>query len=476
MRISQKTTHTRHLMGRHFIGLAFLLLAALTIPLIYRGTASEAAKSNAPIGVTVTPKTPWETGYRSKGNRHKLHVQDARIAQELQARGAQLLADYGSYKLIEVDTASAQSLSAGVQAELRDDNNLIHLNARSLDTSLLDVKLLRGARATGKSAKSTDKAMWLVQFVGPIKPEWYGAMLETGVQVVNYIPNNAYLVFGDAGSLNRLRDWAKQAPVVQWDGDYREEYKVDPQVTAAEAARQKQATSRLARNAAGTASTAQQTGPSYVQVQLVKDPSTNAATLQRVTQLAGSQAIVTQYEIVRFVNLTVQLPQNLTAAAFAKQLSGVGDVIYVAPYTVPRKFDERQDNIIAGNITGNAPSTTNYLNYLGGQGITQTQFDSSNFAVNVVDSGIDNATTNPNHFALHRGGDITAASRVIFNRLEGTPNAGSTLQGCDGHGNLNSHIVAGFVPTGNLGGVNFGAAPHADASGFRYGLGVAPFV
>ena len=55
MRISQKTTHTRHLMGRHFIGLAFLLLAALTIPLIYRGTASEAAKSNAPIGVTVTP-------------------------------------------------------------------------------------------------------------------------------------------------------------------------------------------------------------------------------------------------------------------------------------------------------------------------------------------------------------------------------------------------------------------------------------
>ncbi len=32
------------------------------------------------------------------------------------------------------------------------------------------------------------------------------------------------------------------------------------------------------------------------------------------------------------------------------------------------------------------------------------------------------------------------------------------------------------MPTGTVGGVNFSAAPHADAQGFRYGLGVAPFV
>jgi len=37
-------------------------------------------------------------------------------------------------------------------------------------------------------------------------------------------------------------------------------------------------------------------------------------------------------------------------------------------------------------------------------------------------------------------------------------------------------IVGGYVPTGILGGVNFSLPPHADASGFRYGLGVAPFV
>jgi hypothetical protein len=66
---------------------------------------------------------------------------------------------------------------------------------------------------------------------------------------------------------------------------------------------------------------------------------------------------------------------------------------------------------------------------------------------------------------------------VIYNRLLGVPNnPGSTLQGCDGHGNENSQIIAGYVPTGTVNGVHFDMFPHADALSFRYGLGVAPFV
>src|SRR4030095_14227017 len=102
----------------------------------------------------------------------------------------------------------------------------------------------------------------------------------------------------------------------------------------------------------------------------------------------------------------------------------------------------------------------------------------ASFGVNVSDSGVDNGTTTPNHFGFYLSGKPASAanSRVVYNRLEGTPHAGSTLQGCDGHGNLNTHIVGGFVPTGTVGGVNFAAFPHSDAQGFRFGLGVAPFV
>ena len=44
------------------------------------------------------------------------------------------------------------------------------------------------------------------------------------------------------------------------------------------------------------------------------------------------------------------------------------------------------------------------------------------------------------------------------------------------HGTLNSHIVGGYVPSGTVNGVNFDAFPHADASLFHYGRGMAPFV
>ena len=41
--------------------------------------------------------------------------------------------------------------------------------------------------------------------------------------------------------------------------------------------------------------------------------------------------------------------------------------------------------------------------------------------------------------------DAYADSLAYFHK----PNGGSTLEGCDGHGNLNAHILAGFVPTGS---------------------------
>jgi hypothetical protein len=171
---------------------------------------------------------------------------------------------------------------------------------------------------------------------------------------------------------------------------------------------------------------------------------------------------------MHYVNFVVGLD-----AAGLEKLASRPDVISIHGYSEPVKLDERQDTILAGNFTGNAPTPGDYLAYLAGHGLTQQQFDASNFAVDISDSGVDTAIPNsPKQFVLRRLGDPAGASRYIYSRLEGTPNAGSTLQGCDGHGNLNASIIMGFVPSGPP----FNAFPHADASLFRYGLGVAPFV
>jgi len=132
-------------------------------------------------------------------------------------------------------------------------------------------------------------------------------------------------------------------------------------------------------------------------------------------------------------------------------------------------MDERQDQIMAANLSGSSPAGPGYLAWLASKGFTQAQFESSGFVVDVTDSGIDNGTTLPGHFGLYLAGATNQPSRVIYSRLEGTANSGSTRQGCDGHGNLNTHIIAGFNDLIN-------GFPHTDSAGFHYGLGVCPFV
>ncbi|HYV49711.1 MAG TPA: S8 family serine peptidase, partial [Myxococcaceae bacterium] len=145
------------------------------------------------------------------------------------------------------------------------------------------------------------------------------------------------------------------------------------------------------------------------------------------------------------------------------------DVVSIYPYVLPRKLDERADVIAAGQLdpTGSTPSAPGHLAWLASKGFTQAQFDASLVGVDVSDSGLDNGTQSPNAFALYKSGDITGTSRVMYNRLEGTPNGGSTIQGCDGHGTLNSNIIMAFN--------NLTGAPHQDAAGYRYNLGIVPF-
>ncbi|MBS1787863.1 MAG: S8 family serine peptidase, partial [Acidobacteria bacterium] len=468
MPTSHKHTHS---MWRN-IGWMLLVLALLLLPTLKWGGLLQASESKAsaasnPWKVPSKARTPRYIGSTSQ---HKIQVSDPAVVSELEGKGANLLADYGSYKLYETDLTTAENLHDASRGEINDESNLILLNAGIIDTSRDDVQALR-KNASKPSGKTT--GMRLVQFVGPVKPEWHEALARTGVRIVTYIPNNAYLVYANGTALTNLAQWTANSDFVQWDGEYTATYRVDSSFAKAELIKQ-QINAGKAQNL-GLKNSALSDFDQII-LQLVSDPSTNQNTLNSIKQQLGAQSIVRNTTEYGYVNIVAQLPAGTSAEAAAKSLAARPDVVSIQPYKTPVKMDERQDMIMAANLTGNAPTPGDWLSYLAANGFTQAQFTASNFTVNVTDSGIDNATTNPNHFALHLSGDLAMAGRVLYNRLIGTPHAGSTLQGCDGHGNLNSHIVAGFIPTGTVGGVNYGAFPHADASGFRYGMGVAPFV
>ncbi len=130
----------------------------------------------------------------------KLRVRDSRRAAEIERKGGRLLADYQSYQLFEVDDAIAAEAARDGEIELLDEYRFVLLNAGAIDTSSLEARAQRSSAAERFENKRTH----LVQLVGPTRPDWYGAIADTGVEVISYLPHNAYLVYGDDAKASRL--------------------------------------------------------------------------------------------------------------------------------------------------------------------------------------------------------------------------------------------------------------------------------
>jgi hypothetical protein len=376
----------------------------------------------------------------ASGASMKWRVSDPTIAQTLVARGGRLVADYGGFQIIQADAAAVTNLDTS-RVEAENEFDVIELNAARLDTRTSEIQALR--KPVGAFA---GRRLHLIQFAGPVKPEWRAALEKTGARIVSYIPENGYLIYGDAPALGRMQAWAGTNEFVQWEGAYADNYKIHPdaRLTDANGRPQSPATDIFA-------------------IQMVDDAEANAATLTRIGQWQLA-AVENQYSLLSYLNVIVRMPPERLA-----EIAAQPEVVSIQPYFEPQKLDERQDQIIAGNLSSNLPSGAGYLAWLAGVGFTQAQFTNSGFVVDLSDSGIDNGTRTPGHFGLYPLGNTSQTSRVVYNVLQGRANHGSTLEGCDGHGTLNSHIVAGYD--------NFtGGFPHTDAAGYFYGLGVCPFV
>ncbi|MFQ3582224.1 MAG: S8 family serine peptidase, partial [Chloracidobacterium sp.] len=390
------------------------------------------------------------------GNRVKLMVDAGAPATE-SLRGAKVISEYEGFRVLEVSEQEAARLANEPGVTQRNDFNSIYLNAVEINTTSAAAQALRSEQALVEGV-----GMRLVQFAGPVQPSWMRMLEATGVQVVTYVPSNAYLVYGNAKTLGALSALAQRTEAVQWDGPYYGLFKIHP--TARPGSR-------------GYIDT----GGEY-QLQLFNDQQGNRGTFDLLRSLGARQIGETE-AWGGYVNLTVRMsPDSLMDVANRP------DVVSIHPNVPVKKLDERQNMIVAGNLTGNVPNPGNYLTLLSSWGFTQAQFNSSGFIVDVTDDGADrnptgtdpgtvpvNGSAGPvpaRHFSLRESGNFTGTSRFIYKGLWGTLGSDQGL-GFDGHGQLNMSIVGGFVPDGFDAG---GTRIHRDPDGFRYGLGVAPFV
>ena len=378
--------------------------------------------------------------YRSAGARHKLMIpnEDVELQQQLQAAGAlRKVRKFKSYSLVEVDSATLDQIAPTAlgRSQVRDDLNLLLLRRGQIDTS-------GPAPVVGsdlRQAASTGHSLHLVQLFGPPSPSALAAIKATGARIVNYVPNNAYLVWASAAQVNRLAAMRNSGDIVQWDGPFHPAYKLDPHFKLDSVA---------------------QTPISIA----VLDTPDSAATIQRIKSVAGI-TLMPEFAANGVVHVKV-----LTEALNLKQLALLPDVIAVEPWSNPHLMDERANQIAAGqlstqsvnNIQVTQPAAPGYLAFLNSIGFT-SDFD---FAIDIADTGFDvgSGTAGVMHPDFTNAAGQSRVAYINDYTQDPHPNpAHDTL----GHGTINASIAAGFN--------NQTGAAFQDAGGYSYGLGAAPF-
>ena len=89
---------------------------------------------------------------------------------------------------------------------------------------------------------------------------------------------------------------------------------------------------------------------------MIQDTTENTKTLALIDQLK-LEPIYRQANVLNYLNVVVALRVDDVREILAKR----GDVVWIAPWAMPHRMDERQDFIIA---TGAAPVPGDYLAYL----------------------------------------------------------------------------------------------------------------
>ena len=292
----------------------------------------------------------------------------------------------------------------------------IHLRTETISTeSRTNAAALAPTR--GLAADAPAAGLFLLQLEGTVTPGWQAELRTLGVELLKYVPEDAFITRFNKVPLDRVRALS----FVRWVGAYRPEHKVHPRLAAtAQAALQSKyllAVNVLISPQATTAETAE--------VRALFSSVANESKLRQGTILRGSLP-----------------PRSLDALAQSSA------VLWIERAAKRKLVDEMASKVVGGDdgLTG-TPTVTQQLG-----------FDGSGVTVCVADTGLDTGDTNTMHPDLE--------GRVVGFQYYGTSPDGTPLtDGSDGygHGTHCAGIVAGNAATGET---------DPDTGAF-YGLGVA---
>ncbi|MEO6394218.1 MAG: S8 family serine peptidase [Pyrinomonadaceae bacterium] len=334
-----------------------------------------------------------------------------------------VIGDYGSYLVVAVPERTAAQM--GPDAAVLETK--VYLPGRNFDP--LKSPPAGTVSGDGSGINGGGRDYYIVQLGGPTRDEWLDSLRAVGVEVLQYIPHQAFLVYGDGAAIQKVASHSR----VRWVGRYLAEDKVSLVMREQIAAAKGAALSR-------TISPLEFTNANRARFDLAifarADMNAVARQLMAVPGLTiqNSIKLPTNY----FNVLRVEMPLDAV-----DQVAQFSDIIRIDSYSTPSIEDERSSQIISGNYTSTTVILPAPYNPLGQFGV-----DGTNVTVSDVDDGVSIPGT---------GGFYITATNTVDGPLRG-----STSGASGGHGHINASIIAGDTPFSGL-----------DPTGYNYGKGVA---
>ncbi|MCC6409415.1 MAG: S8 family serine peptidase, partial [Planctomycetes bacterium] len=421
-------------------GLLALTAAAFAQSL---GSAGEDLGQSSP---TPTTSLSIPEDFVARGAVHRVLVPaNSTALDSLAAQGAILrLEDYGSFSVATVNAATIGGVKAllALGLEVRDEFTLVNFNGYMLDgadvlgTAQRLASIPAELRAPAGAATGAEQRLRVVQFQGPVRDAWLGGIEATGASLVTYVPNNAYVVKTDAGSDAAVLALAQQAHVLSV-ASYEPAFKLRAELRP----------------------------PAIVDSQfydVIVQVIADADGQSMVNELFQRSVAVLEEpnQVLNYLNVGLRMD-----GANVLDVARDPRIFAIEPKLVPQKFDEAQGQIMAGNlnVAGTQPTGPGYLAWLQSKGFPgQNPFP---FVVDVTDDGVDRGSLTDVNVEFKVDGLAGGASRVAFNN---NYSGDALADGRAGHGNINASIIGGYN--------NTAGSAFEDASGYQYGLGIAPWV
>ena len=414
--------------GCRFVAIVIVPLTVLAFIIAVYETPQLAQVASNPPEFTLAAKFKgMDTVTRAIRNEAKvltrINVTDAAEREKVRRLGT-IVQDHGSFVVVARDQA-VEAKNYGLEERVIETS--VNLPGDRFDPLKAPPT---GSLRLGKAATASGAGYYVIQFGASPTDEWLKSIRGAGIEILQYVPHQAYFVYGDAEAIARVADHSR----VRWIGRYQPEQKLSGVIRRQlEAARTDKT---VARGLSPIESSKNGTALFDIAVFERADLDRFTSELRRsfgkgfmqVRKLQGNFFNVVRAELsVNDIEAVAEMP----------------DVIAIEAHSKSRNEDERSDQIVAGNFI-NATS----IHGPGYQPLNQFGADGTNVTVSVVDDGVG---------IPGEGGFYITPDNAVVGPTHGAPSTAF------GHGHFNATIIAGSTPYGPL-----------DSLFYNYAIGVAP--